>query len=129
MRNRPFTLLLAALALAALAGGAPLAGAQPSPTDASARLRAVLPPEVAERVLATIADARSRQLPADALAQRALKFAAKGVPPDRIAGAIDDQARRPGGRAAGPCARRPSGAPGRRWRRRCDRGEPPSRRT
>src|SRR5215207_6501273 len=61
MRNRPFTLLLAALALAALAGAAPLAGAQPSPTDASARLRAVLPPEVAERVLATIADARSRE--------------------------------------------------------------------
>lgn len=94
MRTRSLPTLLAALALAALAGTARVAGAQAPAADPTDRLKVVLPADVAEHVLATIADARARQLPADALAQRALKFAAKGVPPERIAGAIDEQARR-----------------------------------
>ena len=93
MRIPPLAVLLAVLALAV---AVPPAGAQPAPTDPTARLRSVLPAEVAERVLATIAEARAQQLPADALAQRALKFAARGVPPASIATAIAEQADRMG---------------------------------
>ena len=49
------------------------------PTDASERLRAVLPADVAERVLARIAQARERSLPAQALENRALKYASRMV--------------------------------------------------
>ena len=56
--------------------------------DGTTRLRAVLPAAVAERVIARIAEARARDLPAEALEQRALKFAAKGVEPVRIEGAV-----------------------------------------
>jgi hypothetical protein len=52
--------------------------------DASTRLKEVLPAPVAARVLAVIARARAHDLPADALENRALKFAAKGVQPDSI---------------------------------------------
>ena len=55
--------------------------AQTPAKDPSARLREVLPADVAQRVLARIADARDHQLPAEALENRALKFAAKGVDP------------------------------------------------
>ena len=70
------------------------AAAQTPATDPSARLREVLPVDVAQHVLATIADARAHELPARALEQRALKFAAKGVEPGLIAKSIDDQAER-----------------------------------
>jgi len=66
-------------------------GAQTPAHDPSSRLREVLPADVAEKVLATIADARTRNLPAEALEQRALKFAAKGVDPKLIARSIDEQ--------------------------------------
>ena len=62
--------------------------------DPSARLREVLPPEVAAHVLAVIAGARSNGLPAGALEQRALKFAARGVPAVDIARAVTEQAER-----------------------------------
>jgi len=68
--------------------------AQAPAVDPSARLRAVLPPDVATRVLARIAEARSRGLPADALELRALKFAAKGVAADAIERSVSDQADR-----------------------------------
>ena len=68
--------------------------AQTPAYDPSARLREVLPADVAQKVLATIADAKARNLPARALEQRALKFAAKGVEPDRIATAIQQQEER-----------------------------------
>lgn len=68
-----------------------VAGAQTPAYDPSARLREVLPADVAQQVLATIADARARELPARALEQRALKFAAKGVEPKLIAQSIDQQ--------------------------------------
>ena len=42
-------------------------------------------------MLATIAEARARSLPAAALEHRALKFAAKGVDPKLIAKSIDEQ--------------------------------------
>lgn len=89
MRNRG--MLGAAIALV-LSGG--LASAQLPGKDPSDRLREVLPADVAAHVLATIADARAHNLPAQALQQRALKFAAKGVSPADIQRSIDDQAAR-----------------------------------
>lgn len=70
------------------------ASAQTPAKDPSARLREVLPADVAERVLATIADARSHELPAAALENRALKFAAKGVAPADIERSVKAQAER-----------------------------------
>lgn len=70
--------------------------AQAAAIDLSTRLREVLPADVAQRVLARISDARARQLPADALANRALKFAAKGVAPADIERSIAEQADRMG---------------------------------
>jgi hypothetical protein len=75
--------------------GTPVAGQTVNAaTDPSARLRQVLPPDVAAHVLAVIADARVHGLPANALEQRALKFAARGVPPADIARAVDEHAAR-----------------------------------
>src|SRR6266516_5816799 len=68
--------------------------AQVPAKDPSARLREVLPADVAERVLARIADARAHQLPAEALENRALKFAAKGVDPRNIERSVNEQAQR-----------------------------------
>jgi hypothetical protein len=68
--------------------------AQTPAKDPSTRLRQVLPADVAQRVLARIADARARQLPVEALANRALKFAAKGVDPKDIERSVNEQAQR-----------------------------------
>ena len=68
--------------------------AQNPAKDPSTRLREVLPADVAQRVLARIADARARQLPAQALENRALKFAAKGVDPQDIERSVNEQAQR-----------------------------------
>jgi len=87
--NRVFAALMLALALAPRSSGA-----QVPASDPSARLRAVLPAQVAQRVLARIADARAHQLPADALENRALKFAAKGVDPVNIERSVNEQASR-----------------------------------
>lgn len=86
---RSFALLL--LATVIVAQGA---SAQIPARDPSTRLREVLPADVAQRVLARIADARARQLPAVALENRALKFAAKGVAPLDIERSINEQAQR-----------------------------------
>ena len=83
-----------ALQLMAVAVLAPCAFAQVPAKDPSSRLREVLPPDVATRVLARIADARARQLPAEALENRALKFAAKGVDPRNIERSVNEQALR-----------------------------------
>jgi hypothetical protein len=80
------------LTLSALVLLSSVASAQTRAADPSTRLRQVLPPDVAERVLATIADARARQLPATALENRALKFAAKGVAPAGIERSVGEQA-------------------------------------
>jgi hypothetical protein len=87
----------AVAAALALSAGAGMAAAQATPVvaaDPSARLRQVLPADVADRLLARIAAARSRGLPAQALEQRALKFAARGVPPADIERSVEQQAER-----------------------------------
>lgn len=87
-----FQTSLIAIALTALVAAQSVA--QTPARDPSARLREVLPADVAERVLERIADARAHQLPADALEQRALKFAARGVAPTAIERSIAEQAER-----------------------------------
>jgi hypothetical protein len=86
----------AGLALAAAVAGVfpgNLAAQTPA-ADPSAKLREVLPADVAERVLAKIAEARARELPAAALENRALKFAARGVVPREIERAVTEHADR-----------------------------------
>lgn len=90
MKNSRMLVLL--LSTTVLVGGA--SGAQTPAKDPSARLKEVLPADVAQRVLARIADARARQLPAEALENRALKFAAKGVPAKDIERSVNEQAQR-----------------------------------
>lgn len=80
--------LLAAL----MALAAPLS-AQGTSADLTARLREVLPAEVADQVIATVSEARSRGLPARALEQRALMLARKGVEPQAIARSVADESR------------------------------------
>jgi hypothetical protein len=70
------------------------ADAQTPAADPSDRLREVLPADVAGRVLARIAQARARELPAAALENRALKFAAKGVKPSDIEKSVHEHAER-----------------------------------
>jgi hypothetical protein len=86
---RAFVVLILAIALSAQSSLA-----QTPAKDPSARLREVLPADVAQRVLARIAVARARQLPAEALENRALKFAAKGVDPISIERSVNEQAAR-----------------------------------
>jgi hypothetical protein len=86
---RSFAVLVLAIALNAQGSIA-----QTPARDPSARLREVLPADVAQRVLARIAEARARQLPAEALENRALKFAAKGVDPKNIERSVNEQAAR-----------------------------------
>jgi len=86
---RSFALLTLAVALSAQSSFA-----QTPAKDPSARLREVLPADVAQRVLARIAAARAHQLPAEALENRALKFAAKGVDPVSIERSVNEQAAR-----------------------------------
>ena len=93
MRSKRFIRTLAALVAATALSGSALAAQTPA-NDPSARLKEVLPADVAERVLATIARARARELPAAALEHRALKFAAKGVAPRDIERSVADQADR-----------------------------------
>jgi hypothetical protein len=89
MNSRMFAVILSTTLLIARASAA-----QAPAKDPSARLREVLPADVAQRVLARIADARARQLPAEALENRALKFAAKGVPAKDIERSVNEQAQR-----------------------------------
>lgn len=84
---------LALLTLIALFAGTAIQAQTPA-KDPSTRLREVLPADVAQRVLARIADARARQLPAEALENRALKFAAKGVAPANIERSVAEQVER-----------------------------------
>lgn len=81
-------------AAAAMVFSASVVSAQIPAKDPGDRLREVLPADVAAHVLATIADARAHNLPAQALQQRALKFAAKGVKPADIQKSVDEQAAR-----------------------------------
>lgn len=102
---RTLTLIAAFLALAA-----PVS-AQGTSDDLSARLREVLPAEVAERVIATVSEARSRGLPAQALEQRALMLARKGTEPQAIARSVAAESRAMG-QAKAALARGRSGRSG-----------------
>jgi hypothetical protein len=91
LREMRYMLKLRPLALILSLAIGDLAHAQVPAKDPSTRLREVLPPDVAQRVLARIADARAHQLPAEALENRALKFAAKGVPAADIERSVNEQ--------------------------------------
>ena len=82
-----FSILATAIAFAG-------ADAQTPAADPTELLRDVLPGDVFERVRAKIAEARSRELPAAALENRALKFAAKGVSPADIERSVMEHAQR-----------------------------------
>lgn len=87
--------LMRALPVVAVSGT--LLMAQTPAADPSDRLREVLPADVAERVLARIAEARSRELPPQAVAaleNRALKFASRGVAPADVERAVGAHAER-----------------------------------
>ena len=86
-------LFVAALLLATSVFGQ-TSSAQTGPIDPAARLREVLPSDVAQRVLARIAAARAGELPAEALENRALKFAAKGVAPLDIERSVNEHVQR-----------------------------------
>lgn len=66
----------------------------PAAVDPAVKIRQALPADVADRMLATIEDARAHGLAADALEQRALKFSARGVAPDAIERSVAEQAQR-----------------------------------
>lgn len=68
------------------------ATAQTGSTTFSDRLHKVLSREAADRIVARVNDARSRQLPADALEKQALMLASKGAPATEIEKAIDARA-------------------------------------
>jgi hypothetical protein len=87
MMMTAFTLLMATPATAQEPG-------QSQPYDPSPRLSEVLPDGVREHVLAVIANARSRGLPAQALERTALKGAARNVPASEIERAVVAQAER-----------------------------------
>lgn len=82
---------LRALAVLAFAGSL---SAQVPAVDPTTRLREVLPADVAERVIAQIAAARGRGIPAQALENRALKFAARGIAPADVERAVREHAQR-----------------------------------
>lgn len=88
-RQRTMAAMLVALSAAS-------AHAQTPAANPSERLRALLPADVAERVIAQIEAARARELPAQALENRALKFAARGVAPADVERAVRDHASRQG---------------------------------
>lgn len=88
------SMLCAALPLSVTAqGNGTPPSTLPAP-DATARLREVLPPDVADRVIARITEARSKGLAAAALEQRALKFAARGIAPAAIERSVSEQLER-----------------------------------
>src|SRR5690242_5015992 len=91
MRYMNIRMLCATLALVTNAAAV---RAQATPNDPSARLKDVLPADVATRVLAVIAKARAHGVSGDALENRALKFAAKGVAPASIERSIVEQEER-----------------------------------
>jgi hypothetical protein len=79
-----FLKAVTAVAAVAIINGSSIGMAQTPANDPSARLKQVLPADVATRVPSRSRQARARELPAEALENRALKFAAKGVHPDSI---------------------------------------------
>ena len=89
---KPINTMFAALVLAATLSVETRAQGAEQAYDAAARIQEMLPEAVAERVLATIATARSRGLPTQALERTALKGAARQVAPAEIERAVEAQA-------------------------------------
>jgi hypothetical protein len=88
--------VMSSLVLGGALFGAELSAQVPA-NDPSARLREVLPPDVADRVLARIETARNRELPPQAvtaLENRALKFASRGIAPAEVERAVGEHADR-----------------------------------
>lgn len=83
-----------AAAFTLLAGPAGAQAPQSRAYDPSTELSAALPPHIREHVLAVIADARSRGLPAEALERTAFKGVARNVPARDIDRAVTAQAER-----------------------------------
>jgi len=94
MRSFAERMMVWAVCVLVASGATPDANAQTPSVDPVARIKQVLPADVATRVIALIDRARSRDLPADALQNRALKFAARGVDPRGIEQALADEAQR-----------------------------------
>ena len=93
---RAFTRSVVAAGLGIIVAGTLAAQTTAPAADPTAKLQAVLPADVAARVLAKIAEARARGLPAAALENRALKFAARGVVPREIERSVNEHAVRLG---------------------------------
>ena len=89
---KPINTMFAALVIAATISVKAQAQVADQAYDPSARIQEVLPADVAERVLAKIAAARSRGLPTQALERSALKGAARQAAPRDIERAINEQA-------------------------------------
>jgi hypothetical protein len=102
--------LCLALGASALGPGAPVpAAAQEDAATRQAkmeRIRAELPPEVAEGIAETVRRAESEGLPVEPILDKALEGAAKGVPPARVGSAVSAYADRLQ-RAAGSLEGRP----------------------
>jgi len=94
-KRRRVALSASAAVLSLTVAGAPVQAQTPA-ANPSERLRALLPADVAERVIAQIEAARARELPAQALENRALKFAARGVAPAEVERAVREHAERQG---------------------------------
>ena len=91
LRYLTIRIIVAALAVFGIAA---TVHAQATASDPSGRLNEVLPADVAAHVLATIARAQAHGLSGDALENRALKFAAKGVAPAAIERSVAEQEER-----------------------------------
>jgi hypothetical protein len=91
MRMRSITTVSNSIIALVLLASSAIATAQSSAVDPSTRLAAALPKDVAQHVLALVGAARAENLPADALVNRSLKFAARGVAAPDIARAADEQ--------------------------------------
>jgi hypothetical protein len=90
------TIVAASVAMGVASGSLSAQATEGSKTvpahDPSARLARLLPSDVWQRIEARIAAARARELPAEALENRALKFAARGVKPEDIERAVSEHA-------------------------------------
>jgi hypothetical protein len=91
LRYLTIRIIVAALAVFGIAATVP---AQATANDPATRLNEVLPADIAAHVLATIARAQAHGLSGDALENRALKFAAKGVAPASIERSVAEQEER-----------------------------------
>jgi len=79
------------LTIVATIAGLSGASAQTPAADPSAKLREVLPADVADRVIMKVQEARARELPAQELENRALMLASQNVPAAKIEFAVNEQ--------------------------------------